>query len=284
MSLETVSFEGHEGLRLERDGTALVVTTSAGPRILGLLHEGRNLLAVLPGAGLELPGGRTFTFLGGHRLWAAPEVTEVTYQPDDLPCSVIEVDGGVRVEAPVDGAGLVKAIEVRPEVDGWTIDHVLRNESGRTMTLAPWAVTQVRLGGEVLVPTGAEERGAQANRSLVLWPYTDLGDPRIHVGRDEVRVRAVPGGPRLKLGAAPSRGLVVYEMDGLCFEKTIEVDPGATYADRGAPVQVYLCDEFVELETLGPLRPIRAGGSATHRERWSLRPVQTGGDARSDQP
>jgi hypothetical protein len=282
VSIETVSFEGHEGVRLERGATALVVTTSVGPRILGLLHEGRNMLAVLPRSGLELPDGRTYAFLGGHRLWAAPEVTDVTYQPDDRPCEVTEVDGGVRVEAPMDGAGLAKAIELRPTPDGWAIDHVLRNESGVTMTLAPWAVTQVSLGGEVAVPTRAEENGAQANRSLVLWPYTDLGDPRIRLARDEIRVHAIPGGPRLKIGAAPSRGRVSYEMDGLCFDKAIEVDPGAAYADRGAPVQVYLCDEFVELETLGPLVPIEPGGSASHRERWTLRPA--GGDAGSDEP
>ena len=105
MTLETVSFEGHECVRLHDGGVTVMVTTSVGPRVLGLTGGEGNVMAVLPGAGLERPDGGRFSFIGGHRLWAAPEIPEVTYQPDDRPCAAAEVDGGVRVEAPTDGAG-----------------------------------------------------------------------------------------------------------------------------------------------------------------------------------
>jgi hypothetical protein len=35
-------------------------------------------------------------------------------------------------------------------------------------------------------------------------------------------------------------------------------------------VQVYVCDEFCELETLGPLEVVPPGGSVTHREHWTV--------------
>lgn len=272
MSLETVSFEAHECVRLESGGTTVHVTTSAGPRVLGLAGpDGTNVLAILPDATLDVPGGGRFRLLGGHRLWAAPEVPEVTYQPDERPCEVHEVEGGVLVRAPADGAGLVKSIEVRPDGDGWALEHVVRNGSGASITIAPWAITQVRLGGEVALPLGGRGEGLQANRSLVLWPYTAPSDPRIRLAGDEVLVDARPAGSRLKIGAAPSAGRVAYHLGGAVFEKTIEVDPDARHADLGAAVQVYLCDDFCEMETLGPLRDLRPDEAVTHRERWVLR-------------
>jgi hypothetical protein len=270
VTLETVSFEGHDCVRLEDGGVAILVTISAGPRVLGMMVEQENLFAVLPDSFLDTPDGERFRFLGGHRLWVAPEVPSITYRVDDRPCAVAEVEGGVGVEAPPDGAQLAKAIWVRRASDGWLVDHVVRNASRRSITIAPWAITQLRTGGEAVLEIAPGEGGPQADRSLVLWPYTDLGDPRIRFDPNEVRIDAARSGPPLKLGAAPSDGCVSYRLGKHRFEKRIDVDPSATYADRGAAVQVYLCDEFCELETLGPLQVVPPGGSIAHREHWTL--------------
>jgi len=270
VTLETVSFEGHDCVRLEDGDVAVVVTISAGPRVLGMLVEDENLFAVLPDATLDGPDGERFRFLGGHRLWVGPEISSITYRADDRPCSVTEEEDGVGVEAPADGAHLVKAIWVRRASQGWIVDHVVRNASRRAVSIAPWAITQLRTGGEAVLPIAPREEGPQADRSLVLWPYTDLGDPRIRFGRNEVRVDASRSGPPLKLGAAPSDGRVAYRLGNHRFEKRIDVDPNATYPDRGAAVQVFVCDDFCELETLGPLAVVPPGGSVTHRERWTV--------------
>lgn len=276
MTLETVSFEGHDCVRLEDGDVAVIVTISTGPRILGLLVDGVNLFAVLPDATLDGPDGERFRFLGGHRLWVAPEVPSITYRSDDRACSVTELEDGVIVEAPPDGSQLARSIAVRRDPPGWIVDHVVRNASPSSMTIAPWAITQLRTGGEAILPIAPREEGPQADRSLVLWPYTDLGDPRIGFGRDEVRIDASRSGPPLKLGAAPSDGRVGYELGThhrtQHFEKRIDVDPTATYADRGAAVQVFVCDEFCELETLGPLEAVPPGGTVSHREHWLVSP------------
>ncbi|MEX2203560.1 MAG: hypothetical protein WD965_05685 [Actinomycetota bacterium] len=270
MTLETVSFEGHDCVRLEDGDVTVIVTISAGPRVIGMLVEGENLFAVLPDATLDGPDGERFRFHGGHRLWVAPEVPSITYRSDDRACAVTEIEGGVAVEAPQDGARLAKTITVRSTSQGWIIDHAVRNATPRSMTVAPWAITQFRTGGEAFLPIAPRERGPQADRSLVLWPYTDLGDPRIRLDRGEVRVDAVPSGAPLKLGAAPGDGWAAYRLGKHRFEKRVDVDPSATYPDRGAAVQVYLCDEFCELETLGPLEVVPPGETVTHREHWTL--------------
>ena len=270
MTLDELAFEGHTCVRLEGARSVVIVSVSAGPRILGLFGDGENLLAVLPEAGLDRPDGRRFRFLGGHRLWVAPEDPDVTYQPDEHPCAVSEVDGGVRVEAPPDGSGLIKSIEVRGNEHGWIVDHSLTNASSASLRLAPWAITQLRPGGEVTIPNDAKESGPNADRSLVLWPYTDLADPRIGFAPGVVRIDARSGGAPLKLGVAPSLGSVRYSLMGQTFEKRMTIEPEAEYPERGAAVQVYLCDTFCELETLGPLRIVEPDAAATHRERWAL--------------
>lgn len=271
MTLEAISFEGHECIRLEGEAGAAIVSTSVGPRILGLFADGGNLLAVLPDARIDRPGEGPFRLLGGHRLWAAPEVPRITYEPDDGPCVATEVERGVRVEAPADGAGFIKSIEVRHSDAGWDVDHELRNGSVAPVTLAPWAITQFPLGGEVVVPAATDATGPQADRALVFWPYTDPGDPRLHLGTDDVRIDAAAGVGWLKIGLSPSRGRVSYQRDGEVFEKHVDVESGAPYADLGAAIQVFVCDEFCELESLGPLREVAPDGVVLHHERWTVR-------------
>lgn len=270
MTLRTTPFEGYECVRLEGERSTLVTTVSIGPRIMGLFGAGSNVLAVLPDATLERPGGPPFRLVGGHRLWAAPELPELTYEPDERPCTATPVDGGLRVEAPADGAGLVKALQIRAAGAGWIVDHELRNEGDRPIVLAPWAITQLRPGGRAELPLGLRGSGPQADRSLVLWPYTDLDDPRLHLERDAIGVDVVPGAGPLKVGVAPGEGRLVYRLDGEVFEKRVAVDDAGPHADRGAAVQVYVRDDFCELETLGPLTELRPGGSARHRETWTI--------------
>lgn len=274
MTLEVVAFAGHECVRLGDGTDTAFVTASAGPRIIGLFRAGgdANVLAVLPDATLERSGGPPYRMLGGHRLWAGPEVADITYQPDDRPCAVTEVDDGVRVEAPADGAGLIKSIEVCRSDGGWTIDHSIRNGSTVGVSLAPWAITQLPLGGRMVVPSSTDAGGPQADRSLVLWPYSDPGDARLHLTADAVAVDTVATGCRLKIGVAPGRGRASYTRNGTVLEKHVEIEPDAVYADRGAAIQVFLSDDFCELETLGPLREVAPGDVTTHRERWVVRP------------
>jgi hypothetical protein len=271
VTLETTPFEGYGCVRLEGERSTLFVTVSVGPRIIGLVGAGPNVMAVLPHASLERLGGSPFRLLGGHRLWAAPEMPEITYELDERPCEVTSIEGGARVQAPPDGAGFVKALEVRPSGDRWVVDHELRNAAEEPITVAAWAITQLRPGGTASLPLGERGSGRVADRALVLWPYTDLDDPRLRFGRDAVDIEAVAGTGPVKVGAAPGQGRASYRLGTEVFEKTVDVDPDLPRADLGAAVQVYVGQGFCELETLGPLVALEPGESTRHRETWELR-------------
>ncbi|HEX6917347.1 MAG TPA: hypothetical protein VF140_04655 [Phycicoccus sp.] len=256
-------------VRLDGDGSSVEVATGFGPRVVGLLVDGRNLFAELPDDDLEVPDGRRYRLRGGHRLWVAPEEPVVTYQPDDEPCDVTMTDGGIRIDGPPDGAGIAKTIEMSPAADGWVVDHTIANRGPASRRVGPWAITQLRAGGRATLALGGDRDGMQADRAVVLWPYTDPSDPRLRLTRDAVEVAAAAGMPT-KVGVAGGTGEGVYELDGVRLRKRVAVRTDAAYADLGAAVQVYVHDRFCELETLGPLVDLAPGEAVTHREEWSV--------------
>jgi hypothetical protein len=195
----------------------------------------------------------------------------VTYAPDDHACEVIEAEASVRVAGPADVAGLEKSITVSLDGERLVVDHRLTNAGDEPREVAPWAITQLRLGGVAELPLGSPNgrESLQADRSLVLWPYTNLADPRLSFRSDRVQIRGLAG-PALKLGSSPDPGKLSYSLEDWCFSKRIEPVVGSRFADRGAVGQVFVKDSFLELETLGPLTLLERGQSADHREIWEI--------------
>ena len=84
------TFAGYECVRVNSGALSLWITTSIGPRIIGLtIGHSQNLLAVVPEATTVTPSGKRYHFRGGHRLWHGPEDPEKTYVPDDGPVKVM---------------------------------------------------------------------------------------------------------------------------------------------------------------------------------------------------
>src|SRR5947207_1691069 len=138
VQITTGEFNGMACRWLGNDHVRLAVTTGRGPRILFWgRREGENLFAELPAAVADTPQG-AYHFLGGHRLWYAPEVLESTYWPDDEPVAVEETEAGAFFTAPADGAGIVKqvSVEVAPGAPEVMVTHVLRNAGRGAVQLA----------------------------------------------------------------------------------------------------------------------------------------------------
>lgn len=263
---------GARVLDLEIGPFRLSVATAFGPRVLGLrLDNGPEFFARLGShVVIDRPDSGVYRFHGGHRLWASPEVPSITYSPDDEPCQVETEDDLISITGPVDRAGLTKRIVVSLEAGMLAVDHFLGNGGSSVIEVAPWAITQLRLGGAALVPTARPERdGLQASQSLALWPYTDLSDPRLSWRGRALVVDAVAG-PQFKIGTGPRPGRLGYLLDRQLFTKEIPAARPAEYPDRGAVGQLYLNDVFCELESVGPITPIHPGAQVSHREMWAI--------------
>ncbi|MBI3750688.1 MAG: hypothetical protein HY263_03385 [Chloroflexi bacterium] len=277
-------FHGRATLRLASPSMWLEVLAAGGPRIvrLGLAGSSANLLAETPDLGWETAHGR-YELLGGHRLWFAPEDSTTVAVPDGDGLAVEAVAGGLRLTGQAEpSTGIVRSLEIRldPASASFAIRHELRNRGHAPIELAPWSITQLPLGGRVLMPQRRAAAGhhVRPNRNLVLWPYTSWEDDRIIVRDGVVVVRGEPG-EDLKVGCFTELGWVAYERGGIALVRRFEPALGQRHPDLECNVETYCGSRYLELEILAPLRTVApGGGSAVLQERWELRLVGAGRD------
>ena len=279
-------FGRHNCVKLSNGNTDVIVATDVGPRILGYsLSGGTNMLGEAAGVSMESALGEWKAY-GGHRLWAAPEVSPRTIAPDNDPVEVI-TEGHLRVHLiqPIDKAGLRKemSLELDPEGSVLTIWHRIKNCSVWDVELAPWSLTIMAGGGTAIVPQEpykSHDDDVLPARPLVLWSYTDLSDPRFTVGGKYIRLRSDPAlkEPQ-KFGVANKRCWAGYLKGGTLFVKDFAHIEGETYPDFGCNNEVYTAGSFMELESLGPMVKAGPDHSVEHRERWWLFDGVNAGDS-----
>lgn len=247
----------------------------AGPRLVGLFLAGsdENLLAEAPDVSWDTPYG-VYTLYGGHRLWHAPEVFPRTYVPDDAGLRVEETDGGVRLVGQTEVAtGLRKTIDITLQADrpALALRHTLSNTGAWPVELAPWAITQVPLGGVAVLPVGAPAPSSYLpNRHLALWPYTRLDDPRLRFAGDLVLVEGTARDYALKIGCLNHRGWLGYLRKGIFFSKRFQPEPSEAHPDLNCNAEIYVYNRFLELETVAPLCQLEPGHEVGHLETWEL--------------
>lgn len=260
-------------LWLSNGAVELVVTVGLGPRVLACGFTGGENLLYTDEDREPLQGD--YVIHGGHRLWHAPEDAERTYVPDDDPVEWTETDRGVRLVQETEAAtGIQKTISLTLADDDPAVEvtHELANEGLWPVELAPWAITVMDAGGTAVVPLSrGDPDGLLPDRSLSLWPYTDVSDDRLTFAEEAILVDqdSDAAGP-LKIGASGADEWAAYVVDGVGFVKEFAYDPAATYPDDGSAVEVYSSAASLELETLGPLTELEPGESAVHTETWRL--------------
>ncbi|HYD47120.1 MAG TPA: hypothetical protein VEB21_02165 [Terriglobales bacterium] len=270
--------------RLSNGSIEAVVVTDVGPRIIELrLAGGENLLQ--PREGIGQSGESTYRFRGGWRLWIAPERHETTYDLDNSPCRVEMIgNSGLRVIGPPQPrAGIQKTIEIELFADQPRLRLVstIKNIGADTVEYAPWSLPVLRAGGRAFVPFDVGDPNAfDATRSLILWSYTKIADPRyrfgdrlIEIDHRKVQAPADDAAKRRsdesKIGVDSRQGWSAYLLDGTLFLKRFPPQPGR-YPDGGSTIEVYSNHKFLELEHLGPLTLLKPGEEMTLPEEWWL--------------
>lgn len=263
---------------LANDHLRVDYLADAGPRLVRFSPAGSavNLLADASDISWETPYG-PYHLYGGHRLWHAPEAFPRSYLPDNSGLQVETLADGVLLRQPVEaGSGIVKAMTLRLAADraALTVEHSLHNAGLWPVELAPWAITQVALGGVTVLPFAAPAASSYLpNRQLNFWPYTRLRDPRLHLDDDFVLVAGEVHEWVFKTGYFNHAGWMGYWLGELFFIKRWEPQSVLPQPDLGSNCEVFVWNRFLELETLGALTRLEPGATATHCETWELYPA-----------
>ena len=277
--VEKISYLGLPNCyKLSNGAVEAVVTGDVGPRIIRYgFRDAENILGEVPEATLTTDLG-DFKPWGGHRLWVAPEAKPRSYAPDNSPLAVVfEGERAIRLTAPVEAAtGIEKEMRVALEAEGsqLSVQHKITNRSLWAIEAAPWALTIMRGGGTAIFPQEpyiSWDDYLLPARPLVLWHYTDLSDARWRIGKKFIQLStdASASHPQ-KIGMLNKQGWAAYQHGTTLFVKRFAYSEGANYPDYGCNCETYTAGDFIEVESLAPLRRLEPGESAEHLERWSL--------------
>lgn len=274
----THDFHGYPTRSLANQHLRIDYLAEAGPRLVRLFLAGSdvNLLAEAPDLSWETDLGE-YRIYGGHRLWHAPEAFPRTYLPDNDGLAIDEFEDSVRLRQPTERAtGIQKSMELRldPDRPVLLVQHSLHNVGLWPVELAPWALTQVALGGVAVLPQRAPVPSTYLpTRQLTLWSYTQLRDPRLRLDDDLVLVDGREGEQPFKIGYFNHAGWMGYLLGDVFFVKRFTPQPGRPHPDMHSNCEVYVWNRFLEIETLGPLATLEPGAALLHVETWELHRV-----------
>lgn len=279
--IEKISYAAWpECYRVTNGGVELVVTASAGPRIIHYgFQGGQNFFRVFEdgkGFNHKSAWGEWF-IMGGHRLWAAPEIAPSSYHPDNHPVQIeLHSNGLTATPLPETHTSLAKSITVHLAEDGSaTVTHRIRNGGAFPVEIAAWVLTVMAQGGigvTGLPPRGTHPEVLAPTNPLIVWAFTDLSDPRWKFTKKYITLRQDPSNsiPQ-KLGHFNLKTWGAYVLKSEAFVKRCKGVSGVPYPDLGASFEIFTNADFLELETLGPLQKLGPGESLEHVEEWSLR-------------
>jgi hypothetical protein len=245
--------------------------TTVGPRIIGLYAKQANvqLLVQTPDVHWPTPHGEYYLY-GGHRVWKAPEDSFYNCPEDHV--TVIAEKDRVSLRGGIDASGLQKEISFCLDENRVWLTHQIIWHGQEPIELAPWTITQLPLGGVAILPQSDLTAGSMPTRSLALWPYASLADPRLELHDDLILVYGSADQRYFKAGSYNPFGWAAYLLDKALFVKRFQVSDFGTLPDMGSNVEVFVWDAYLELETLGKLTSLKPGESVTFEETWEVIP------------
>lgn len=275
---EKINFGGWPNcIRLFNEQIELIVTTDIGPRIVkfGFIN-GQNFFYLVPEHAGKT-GGDDWKIYGGHRLWHAPEEKPRSYNPDNDKVAFSILGNGIKlVQLKEAITGIVKEMEIilDPQKNEVTVLHRLINQNLWEIELAVWPLSMLAGGGRAIIPQepyGEEAEFLLPARSLALWQFTKMNDPRWTWGEKYIQAKQDPAFiSEQKIGVTNKQGWTAYYLNGELLIKRFDFNPYAAYPDFGCNNEIYINGDFLEIETLSPLTKIAPGDKVEHTEHWLL--------------
>ena len=243
-----------------------------GIRISHLSYEeGENLFFEQPNSMTELSTPDGWRVRGGHRLWIAPESTDV-YYPDNEPVSYeIKNEEIIITQKNDPWLNIEKSMIISfISEDSLKVVHKIKNTSAKTRRCSLWGVSSMAPDGTEYISLEVRDGGYDPFHKISMWDYTSLGDERVTYERELITLKHRSTGKKYKIGVSHPKDCVKYINKGIVFEKRYNIEREKQYPDGDVSFETFMCDHMVEVESLSPLYDIKAGESASHTEIWNL--------------
>jgi len=278
VKVEKVEYKGWRNCyRVSNGEVDLVVTSDVGPRVIRFGFVGGQNVFKEFNEQLGKSGEEKFQLRGGDRVWKAPEDPVATWAPDNVPVEITVTANGLIAKAPIEPlTRLQKEIEVRMASSGTevVVVHRITNRSLFPLEYSVWSLTMMAPGGMAITgfpPRGKHPANLQATNPLVMWAYTNLSDKRWDFTKKYMALKQDPNNAEpQKMGMFNPDTWGAYVLNGEAFVKRAEAYPGEAYPDFGCSFEEFTNNEFLEMETLGPLVKVLPGKTAERVEGWSL--------------
>ncbi len=268
-------------IRLTNGEVEIVAATDVGPRVLHYSLVGdENILGWHPEAKVETILGE-FKPYGGHRLWIAPENMPNSYAPDNTPVEYVfdKAKNSIRLIQPIEIVSKTQkeiTISLDKTGSGVSVNHKITNCGNQLIEMAAWAVTIMRGGGKASIPNEpfAPYSGETLLpvRNLTCWSYTDFSDSRWQFDKDFICLSVDENKPEpQKIGVLNKQCWAKYVIGDLEFTKRFDFVEAAVYPDMNSNTELYTAGDFIEIESLAPLKKLAPGDSTEHTEYWELK-------------
>ncbi len=260
------------------------VTVDVGPRIIRFAKNGgENVLFTdinrkSMRCGAEYDNyyykSATWYLYGGHRLWLTPESAPETYYPDNQAVEFEYTEtGAVFTPNEQKENKIAMQIEVQMAEKGtdMKVIHRVKNcgEDNRQCSL--WGITVLNQNGLEIIPQNNDDTALLPNRTLAMWPYTDVTDSRFYFGKDYITLRQDPTmTSAFKIGTDNKAGFAAYAVGNDVFVCRFEHKDGVEYPDNGVCFETYTDGTVLELETLSEIFDIEPNEWAENSVTWSL--------------
>lgn len=279
------------GLFLSNGTVEVVVSIGAGPRILRFgFCGGENVcyqdekhpeLVYTPEFDALYPNleNRQYRMYGGHRLWLSPQNLAATHYPDNQPVIYGITPEGVSFTPPVQQHNQMQVSLTVMIPDGASdimLIHSAKNMGKETRSFSLCAITALDGGGLEIIPQNPSVNSFAPNREYVMWPYSQITDPRVHWGEKYLTIQHKPGDAReFKMGTNNALNWAAYVNKDVALVKRYVHELKAIYPDGGASFETYCNGRYLEMETLSPVYRMEPGETIRHVENLTLHPVRT---------
>ncbi|MBR6772634.1 MAG: hypothetical protein IKM29_04470 [Clostridia bacterium] len=273
-------------LAMENDFVELYVTLDFGPRIIrfavrggeNFMFEDKNAEVLNNGPKYDkyFGKGSYWRTYGGHRIWLTPEIEPNTYYPDHDPVEYT-VEGNSATFMPPEQKKnqVIETLTVTLEENDGVAEVTAKatNTASVPQTFGLWQISVMCAGGLGIFPQNTRDNGLLHNRTLSLWSYADMSDPRVCWGKELISVQQdVNVDHAFKIGAPNERGWLGYLCHNALFVKRFPYFAGSAYPDDGCNSELYTNPKFLEIESLSKLSPVNPGETICASEVWSLTP------------